>query len=81
MAKSTFIAVVFIAASLGLAAHAQGTGGNGTAVPTPPGSAAGQPLNSDHLAADRQDSAEPQRSPSLWNDRVSTSPSKSRMTR
>jgi hypothetical protein len=34
----------------GPAAHAQGTGGNGTAVPTPPGNAAGQPLNSDHLA-------------------------------
>ena len=43
------VAVFLIAASLGLAAHAQETGGNGS-VPAPSGNARGQPLNSDHLA-------------------------------
>ncbi len=39
-----------IAMSLGLAAQAQETGGNGSVIPTPSGNAQGQPLNSDHLA-------------------------------
>jgi hypothetical protein len=50
MIRSTSVAMFLVAVSLGLAARAQETGGNGSAVPTPPGDAAGQPLNSGHLA-------------------------------
>jgi hypothetical protein len=50
MTRSTSVAVFLIAVSLGLSAHGQETGGNGSALPTPPGNASGQPLNSDHLA-------------------------------
>jgi hypothetical protein len=47
MSKSMSVALLLIAVS-GFAAHGQGT--NRSAVPSPPGDAAGQPLNSDHLA-------------------------------
>jgi hypothetical protein len=50
MLRSTSVAVFIIAVSLGLAAHGQETGGNGSVVPAPSGNAQGQPLNSDHLA-------------------------------
>jgi hypothetical protein len=50
MIRSTSVALFLVAVSLGFAARAQETGGNGSLVPTPPGDAAGQPLNSDHLA-------------------------------
>ena len=50
MVRSTSVAVFLVAMSLGLAAQAQETGGNGSVVPTPSGDAPGQPLNSDHLA-------------------------------
>jgi hypothetical protein len=50
MVRSTSVAMFLVAMSLGLAAQAQETGGNGSAVPTPPSDAAGQPLNSGHLA-------------------------------
>jgi hypothetical protein len=48
MLRATSFAFFLIAASAGFAAQGQGTGGS--AVPTPSGNAAGQPLNSDHLA-------------------------------
>jgi len=48
MIRSTSAAMFLVAVSLGFAARAQETGGNGSAVPS--GNAAGQPLNSDHLA-------------------------------
>ena len=50
MVRSTSVAVFLVAMSLGLAAQAQETGGNGSVVPTPSGNARGEPLNSDHLA-------------------------------
>jgi hypothetical protein len=50
MVRSTSVAAVLIAMSLGLAAHGQETGGNGAAPPAPSGNAPGQPLNKDHLA-------------------------------
>jgi hypothetical protein len=50
MIKSTSVAVFLVVVSLGLEARAQETGGNGSAAPIPSGDAAGQPLNSDHLA-------------------------------
>jgi hypothetical protein len=50
MVRSTPVALFLFAVSLGLPAAAEETGGNGSVVPTPPGKAAGQPLNSDHLA-------------------------------
>ena len=49
MIRSTSLAIFLVAVSFGLAARAQETG-NGNVVLTPPGNAAGQPLNSDHLA-------------------------------
>jgi hypothetical protein len=39
-----------VAVILGFAARAQDAGGNGSLAPTPPGDAAGQTLNSGHLA-------------------------------
>lgn len=50
MVRSTSIAAVLIAMSLGFPAYGQETGGNGVVVPAPSGNAAGQPLNKDHLA-------------------------------
>jgi hypothetical protein len=50
MVRSTSVTVFLIAVSLGLGAHGQETGGNGSGLPTPSGKASGQPLNSDHLA-------------------------------
>jgi hypothetical protein len=50
MVRSTSVAAVLIAMSLGLAAHGQETGGNGAVVPAPPGNTPPQPLNKDHLA-------------------------------
>jgi hypothetical protein len=49
MVRSTYVVVLLLAASFGLPAYGQETGGGGS-VPKPPGSAPGQPLNSDHLA-------------------------------
>jgi hypothetical protein len=50
MVRSTSVAAVLIAMSLGLPAYGQETGGNGAVVPAPSGDASGQPLNKDHLA-------------------------------
>jgi hypothetical protein len=50
MLRSTSVAAVLIAMSLGVAAHGQETGGNGAVVPAPSDNAPGQPLNKDHLA-------------------------------
>lgn len=50
MVRSTLVGLLLVAASLGLAAHGQETGGNGAGVPAPPGNGPGQPLNTDHLA-------------------------------
>jgi hypothetical protein len=50
MTRSTSVAVVLIAMSLGVPAHGQETGGNEAGVPAPSVNAAGQPLNKDHLA-------------------------------
>ena len=50
MVRSTSVAVFLVAMSLGLAARAQETGGNGSVVPMPSGNAPGEPLNLDHLA-------------------------------
>jgi hypothetical protein len=50
MTRSTSIAAVLIAMSLGLPAYGQETGGNAAVVPAPFGNASGQPLNKDHLA-------------------------------
>ena len=50
MTRSTSVAAVLIAMSLGPAAHGQETGGNGAVVAAPSGNASGQPLNKDHLA-------------------------------
>ena len=49
MVRSTSLAVLLVAVSVGFAAHGQETGGNGSTDP-PFGDASGQPLNSDHLA-------------------------------
>jgi hypothetical protein len=51
MVRSTSVAAVLIAMSLGLPAYGQETGGNGVVLPAPSGNAPGQPLNKDHLAA------------------------------
>jgi hypothetical protein len=48
MSKSMSVALFLIVMSGSFAAHGQRT--NGSAVPRPPGDAAGQPQNSDHLA-------------------------------
>jgi hypothetical protein len=50
MIRSTSVAMFLVAVSLGFAAQAQETGGNGSLAPAPPGDAAGQPLTSNHLA-------------------------------
>jgi hypothetical protein len=50
MARSALFVVLLIGVSMGLAAHSQETGGNGSAAPAPADNAAGQPLNSGHLA-------------------------------
>jgi hypothetical protein len=50
MIRSTSVAMFLVAVSLGFAARAQETGGNGSLAPRPPGDAAGQPLTSNHLA-------------------------------
>jgi hypothetical protein len=50
MVRSTSVVVCLVAVSLGTAARAQETGGNGSLVPAPPGNASGEPLNSGHLA-------------------------------
>jgi hypothetical protein len=49
MVRATSVAAFLIAASLGLATHAQAAG-NGSVVPSPSGAAPGQRLNSDHIA-------------------------------
>jgi hypothetical protein len=50
MTRSTSVAAVLIAMSLGFPAYGQETGGNGAVLPAPSGNAPGQPLNKDHLA-------------------------------
>jgi hypothetical protein len=50
MLRSTSVAAVLIAMSLGLPAYGQENGGNGAELPAPSGNAPGQPLNKDHLA-------------------------------
>jgi hypothetical protein len=50
MIRSTSFVMFVIAVSVGLAAHAEESGGNGSAAPPPSGNASGQPLNSGHLA-------------------------------
>ena len=50
MIRSTSVATVLIAVSLGIPAYGQETGENGAVLPAPSGAAAGQPLNKDHLA-------------------------------
>jgi hypothetical protein len=50
MIRSTSVAAVLIAASLGLATHAQAAG-DGSALPSSSGAAPSQPLNSDHITS------------------------------
>jgi hypothetical protein len=50
MIRATSVAAFLIAASLGLATHAQAAG-SGSDLPSPSGAAPGQPLNSDHITS------------------------------
>ena len=68
MIKSTSVAMFLVAVSLGFAAQAQETGGNGSLAPAPPGDAAGQPLTSNHLAPTGKTLPNPGVSPGLGDD-------------